>query len=225
MPQPRLTALDEKEILRYLGYGGQKLEADFIAQLHRCMAAVAESAKPRAVYRRFTLEGSALKEAALTLEGEDAARRLSGCHGAIVVAATVGVETERLVMRAQLASPADALIMDACASAATENICDNFEADLRRELEAGGEYLTARFSPGYGDFPISQQREILAAVNAGRAAGITLTETNIMIPRKSVSAIMGISKAPTGETNRGCGGCALYETCAFRKEGTSCEKA
>lgn len=223
MLEPRLTALDEKEILRYLGYGGQALEADLIAQLHRCMQAMKETAAPRAVYRRFALQETTLQEAALTLQGVDAAGRLSGCHGAIIMAATVGAEVESLLMQTQVRSMADAVIMDACASAAIENICDNLETDLRRELEAGGEYLTERFSPGYGDLPLSQQRAILAAVNAS-AAGITLTRTNIMVPRKSVTAIMGISKAPVGKTGRDCAGCGLYETCAFRKGGKTCEK-
>lgn len=224
MPKPRLTALNEKEILRYLGYGGQTLDADFTAQLHRCVAAVADTAVPRAAYRRFTLQGTTLEEAALTLQGADAAGWLSGCHAAIVMAATVGVEVESLLMRTQLTAMADAVIMDACASAAIENICDNLESDLRRELEAGGEYLTERFSPGYGDFPLSQQGAILTAVNAGRAAGITLTGSNIMVPRKSVSAVMGISKAPAGEKGQDCAGCSLHKTCAFRKEGKTCEK-
>lgn len=223
MLRPRLTALDEKEILRYLGYGGQPLDAGFMTQLRRCMEAVTNAARPRAVYRLFSLTGTTLVEADLKLKGADIAGHLAGCRAAAVMAATIGAEADSLVMRTQVQNMADAVIMDACASAAIENVCDNLEADLRRECAARGEHLTGRFSPGYGDMPIEQQADILAALNAARAAGITLTGGNLMVPCKSVTAVMGVSPVPREEKPRGCASCARFETCAYRKEGKSCE--
>lgn len=73
---------------------------------------------------------------------------LSGCQEAILLAVTLGPQIEQLLMRREVTDMADALIMDACASAAIENVCDHFEFDLREQLEREGKFLTDRFSPG-----------------------------------------------------------------------------
>ena len=85
---------------------------------------------------------------------------LSGCQEAILLAVTLGPQIEQLLMRREVTDMADALIMDACASAAIENVCDHFEFDLREQLEREGKFLTDRFSPGYGDLPLHTQRRL-----------------------------------------------------------------
>lgn len=74
------------------------------------------------------------------------------------MAATLGADVEQLLMHVQVSDMARALILDSCASAAVENLCDNLEADLRTQVEAEGCYLTDRFSPGYGDLPLPSRR-------------------------------------------------------------------
>jgi len=115
---------------------------------------------------------------------------------------------------------AEALILDACAGSAIENVCDNFCADLA--ALAAPDYLTDRYSPGYGDLPLEHQKVLFSALNITRRIGVTLTESGLMLPQKSVTAILGISPTPRGRRS-GCTHCPMNETCAYRKEGTTCE--
>ena len=71
---------------------------------------------------------------------------------------------------------------------------DIAEDEIRREL-AEGETLVPRYSPGFGDFPLSAQREILSVLDAARAIGVSLTDTLLMVPSKSVSAVIGVKRA------------------------------
>ena len=112
-------------------------------------------------------------------------------------------------------------MLDCCASAAIENVCDNLCADLQEELEG---YLTDRFSPGYGDLPITLQRSFLLALNAQRRIGLTVTDSCLLIPSKSVTAIIGVSDAPVERGTRGCAVCNMKDSCAYRASGTKCGK-
>ena len=71
---------------------------------------------------------------------------------------------------------------------------DIAEDEIRREL-AEGETLVPRYSPGFGDFPLTAQREILSVLDAARAIGVSLTDTLLMVPSKSVSAVIGVKRA------------------------------
>ena len=114
--------------------------------------------------------------------------------------------------------------MDACASTAIENICNNFESDMRRAVEAEGRYLTDRFSPGYGDLPIAEQPKFFALLDMTRRIGVSLTPTTIMVPRKSVTAIMGIARTPQPHRPPDCEHCLMFRTCPFRKAGRRCRE-
>ena len=86
-------------------------------------------------------------------------------------------------------------------------------------------HLTDRFSPGYGDFPFSQQRDFFDVLDITRRIGVSLTESGLMLPQKSVTALIGVSDRPQAHRHRGCASCILFEDCGFRKEGTHCGKA
>ena len=135
-------------------------------------------------------------------------------------AATLGAEVETLLRRTQVRSMADAVILDACAGAAIENVCDNLCADIAAAVAPM--YLTDRFSPGYGDLPLAQQDDLCRVLDVSRRIGVTLTEGGLMLPQKTVTAILGVSSEPPGERRRGCGTCGLYETCSYRKDGYTC---
>ena len=116
---------------------------------------------------------------------------------------------------------ARAVALHACGSAFVETGCDAAEREIASRFP--DQYLTDRFSPGYGDLPLSLQPEILSLTDATRRLGITLTESLLMVPSKSVTAIVGICDAPQPARIRGCAHCALNRTCAFRKRGTTCD--
>ena len=217
----RLTEISREEALRYMGVRGKPDEA-MEADVERCEEKLRAAVRPRAIWRLFALEtDGTLAGTAFHPEGEDIRKLTAGCSHAILFAATLGTETETLIRRAQGVDMADAVILDALASAAIENVCENLCADLKKELAPCR--LTSRFSPGYGDFPLVQQRDMCNVLNTSRTLGITLTQGGLMIPQKSVTALIGVGEKMT-ETVSGCGKCMQAEYCLYRKEGMSCGK-
>lgn len=113
-----------------------------------------------------------------------------------------------------------ALAMDAMASAAIEQICNRAEEQFREQMP--GIYFTWRYSPGYGDLPLELQPQILQLLDAQKRLGLTVTPEHILIPRKSVTALIGLSAQPLKKGTRGCATCRMRETCQFRKRGAHC---
>ena len=222
MFEPRFTALNMNEILKYLGFRGQELTEDIAKQLRRCTDEVLQAATPRLTYRQVPLEDGAVL--GVTFAGKDIPTMLAPCEEVVLFGATLGPGVERLMMRYEVTNAADAVIMDACARTAIENICNNFESDMRAEIEAGGRYLTDRFSPGYGDLPISEQPKFFALLDMTRRVGVSLTPTTIMVPRKSVTAIMGIARTPQPHRPPDCEHCLMFRNCPFRKAGRRCRE-
>ena len=222
MFEPRFTTLNMNEILKYLGFRGQELTEEIAAQIRRCSDEVLAAATPRLTYRLAPLDNGAVL--GVTFAGNDIPRMLEPCEEVVLFGATLGPGVERLMMRCEVVNAADSVIMDACASTAIENICNNFESDMRRAVEAEGRYLTDRFSPGYGDLPISEQPKFFALLDMTRRIGVSLTPTTIMVPRKSVTAIMGIARTPQPHRPPDCEHCLMFRTCPFRKAGRRCRE-
>jgi hypothetical protein len=219
--EARLTGINRKETLQYLGYLGSGIPEALEEDIARCEKQILTTARPHAVWRYFELlaDGS-LGGTLFRPQGRDIPELLKDCDGVILMAATLGSEAELLLRRSQIRNMGDAVILDAAASAAVENVCDNLCEDLAEQFAP--KYLTDRFSPGYGDLPLSLQPEILALTDATRRLGITLTESLLMVPSKSVTAIIGICETPQPARVRGCAYCSLNQTCDFRKRGTTC---
>ena len=218
--EPRLTDINENEALLYLGYKGGGIPPEILAGLRRCKQIILDTARPRAVWREFPLRpDGTLAGIDFQPAGSDVRELLRESHHVILFGATLGAEVELLLRRAQIRDMADAVMLDCCASAAIENVCDNLCADLQAEL---GGYLTDRFSPGYGDLPFTQQREFCAVLDLQRRIGVSLSPGGLMIPQKSVTALMGLSDTPQTRRFRGCAYCRQFETCTYRKEGNAC---
>ena len=224
--EARLTDIPRREALRYLGVRGEPDER-LLRDLDRCAGLLERTAVPRAVWRIFPWEEKTpLAGTDFRPEGEAIRRHLAGCGRVICLAATLGAESETLLRRTQGTSMADAVLLDALASCAVENVCDNLCADLAEYLAPAT--LTGRFSPGYGDFPLSQQRELCGVLDVYRQLGVSLTEGGLMIPQKSVTALVGVRPEPFGggegtETSS-CARCGLAGRCPYQKEGKGCER-
>lgn len=117
-----------------------------------------------------------------------------------------------------------AVAADAAASTLIEQLCDEIEGELRREYQARGLYITGRYSPGYGDCPLALQSVFAAYLDTGRKIGLTVGSSGLLLPRKSVTAILGISQKPVTGYRAGCAHCVLQKTCQYRKRGVSCEQ-
>ena len=213
-----LLQIPLREVLHFLGWRGTPVDAPLLAQIRDLCDLAVREVRPRMAERRFPLapDGS-LAGTSMTPKGNDVRAMLAPCREAVLLAATLGAESEQLLLRMQAKDAAQALLLDAVLSAAIEAVLDAREEALRGELAVQGRYLTDRFSPGYGDMPLAQTREICEVLGAQRAIGLTVSAGGVMIPRKSVTAILGISDVPVARRPAGCEGCAARETCALRR--------
>ncbi|MBR2926846.1 MAG: Vitamin B12 dependent methionine synthase activation subunit [Clostridia bacterium] len=125
-----------------------------------------------------------------TIESHDLARALAGCREVLLLGATVGVGMDRLIAKYSRLCPSRALCLDAIGDERIEALCDAFCAQMQQKT---GSTLGMRFSPGYGDLPLSYQRELFAILDCPRKIGLTLGESLLMSPSKSVTALVGIS--------------------------------
>jgi len=211
------------EALRYLGVRGTPSE-----ELRREASAVADkltqAVRPRYVYRVFpvshTPEGEVLAGSGVTLTGETARRMLADCGQAALLLCTLGAAFETLLRAEQARDMARAVLLDACGSAWVEAGCDEAEGELAARYP--GLYLTDRFSPGYGDLPLALQPALCAVLDGWRRLGVQVTESLLMNPTKSVTAVIGLADKPQAARIRGCGYCSMAETCPLRKGGKTC---
>ncbi|MDD6024934.1 MAG: vitamin B12 dependent-methionine synthase activation domain-containing protein [Oscillospiraceae bacterium] len=221
--EARLTEINKREVLLYLGYRGGEIPADIAEAIDRCSQILLETARPRIVYRQFSLlEDGTLQGTEFRPEGEDVRQLLKDCKQVVLFGATLGAEVEALLLRQQVKNMAEALILDCCGSSAIENVCDNFCTDLQEKVHPL--YLTDRFSPGYGDLPFSQQGDFCRILDMSRRIGVSLSPGGLMIPQKSVTALVGIADRPQNRRFRGCAYCSSFETCTYRKERRTCGK-
>lgn len=217
--QIKMPPIPMREALHYMGWRGTPVEPELLEQIRALINLTEREVQPRVAIRRFSMDRDGrLGGTALVPQGGDVCRMLSGCHEAVLLAATLGAVSERMLLKAQAKSSAEAVLLDAVLSAAIEAVCDAQEAALRGQLAGEGLYLTDRFSPGYGDMPLAQTKEICAVLSADKMIGLTVSSSGIMIPRKSVTAIMGVSRTPVSRRPSGCASCSMRGRCALRKE-------
>ena len=148
---------------------------------------------------------------------------LRGCDAMVLMAVTLGSGADTLMRRLELTDIALAAVVDAMASAVMEELCNALEAEIRTSVQAQGHYLTGRFSPGYGDCPLTLQQPFAIALDTVRGLGMAVTPENLLTPRKSVTAILGVADHPVTGARAGCGHCLLREKCEYRKRGTTGE--
>ena len=211
-----LTHIPREEVLRYLGCPGTEDPAT-LALVEGCSARLLAAARPKWTYRVFGLavqtDGVRL-DCGLLLPGRDLAAHLRGCSRAALLAATLSAPVDALLRRAQAEDLAAAVALDCCATAAVEAVCDLAEAEIRARFP--GCSFPFRFSPGYGDLPIELQDPILRLLDAPRRVGLCATDRHILTPRKSVTAVLGISDGEVSPQKRGCASCTFRDRCKFQ---------
>ena len=218
-----LSPVSKKEAARYMGVKGEP-DRVVMELLDNAEKLVREKIVPKYVYIEtdvsFTDAGVILSAMSEPLTGEDIRRHLSGCNKAILMAVTLSQEADKLIRQSAVTNMAQSLAIDCMCSAAVEQACDKAEEEIFSRCQA--KYRTWRFSPGYGDLPLSLQHSFLLALNAQRRIGLTVTENSLLIPSKSVTAIIGISDRPVERGSRGCTICNMRESCAYRAKGNRC---
>lgn len=215
--------LDLSESLRYLGVRGEPDPA-LSAQLSAAADKLTRSVTPRWLWRAFPVlhrdQGVTLEGPDLVLTGGMARSMLADCSQAVLLACTLGAGFEALLRAEQARGMVRAALLDACGSAWVEAGCDAAQAEIAARFP--DLHLTDRFSPGYGDLPLAVQKDVCNLLDASRRLGVQVTDSFLMNPSKSVTAVIGLAHRPQPARIRGCGFCSLQETCQYRKEGKTC---
>lgn len=120
----------------------------------------------------------------------DLAAHLKGCQEALLLGATLGSRVDAAIRRLALGSVAEGAAAQAVAAALIESYCDEVQA----KFDTGGLAQRPRFSPGYGDWDLAEQRLLFPVLNCSKLIGLTLTDGCMMAPSKSVTAIIGLSE-------------------------------
>ena len=210
--------VDREEALAFLGHRGQKL-GDLRERLERAACLCEKELVPRGVYREM-----GASEALALLPGRDIARHVEGCTRVVLLAVTLGAQSEMLLRRERALSATDGLLVDACASSLVEQAANVLNAHIVEEATARNLAATSRFSPGYGDLPLQLQSDLCALLDTQRRLGLTVSANHLLLPRKSVTALLGISPTPPQPPQPGCVGCRLYHSCQIRRSGRICHK-
>ena len=222
---------DRREIARYLGYRGVVPDEKVSLAIERCVEQLKEACRPQEVHAVFRLDeatergekspesaGSAdlIRFAGVEWHSRNLSRNLRGCAQIILFAATRGPGPDQLIRRASVSKVSDMVIYQAASAAMIEAYCDRLNTELKAAAAQDGLFLRPRYSPGYGDLALESQKDLIRLLDAPRGIGVTLTESLLMAPSKSVTAVIGVSEEEKPCPLSGCEACNM-KNCAFRR--------
>lgn len=199
-----------KEIMRYSGIG--TLTDDMEILLGECIGEVSGKLSYKVCYEElplsfcdeYTIMGT------IRTPSKDIRKTLQNCSRVIAFAATVGIEIDRIIAKYSSLAPSKAICFQAIGAERIEALCDMFCKDISGQI--------FRFSPGYGDFSIEMQRDIFTLLDPPRRIGLTLNDSLLMSPSKSVTAIVGICRQDGAEIiKHSCDAC-LKTDCEYRRK-------
>ena len=208
--------IDRREIYRYMGASGEP-DGALKALAEEALAQVMAAAVPRQVSRRVSLSletGGSVRLGQLETASKSLYRHLEGCTEAFLFAATLGTGIDLLLRRSTLSGMGRTVAIQAAAAAVIEAFCDECEKGLAAAAE--GLYLVPRFSPGYGDLPLSFQKSLLSFLESDRRIGLSVTASLMMVPSKSVSAVIGLTPDKGRCGVHTCAACGK-RGCPFRR--------
>lgn len=223
-----MIELDKKEILRYLGYRrNQELTETVDQEIQELMIEVQKISNPRYTFRIFECQSNEENHTIevlgtdLLFEGKSIYNHLKHAKKVALLASTLGIEIERKIRQYSLTAMSKSLILDSCCTEYIEKICDLAECEIEESVAEERLVLNRRFSPGYGDLSLDIQPKFLATLEADRRIGLNLSESLLMIPRKSVTAIIGLFDDPKLARPRrkklNCTDCWMNQTCNYRR--------
>ena len=191
------------QIYNYLGFKGVQPSPETDGLILSCYTELEQTAHFNYLYKAYTTPPDFLQKPPYT-------DFLAGTTGVILCATTLGAETDRRIHKLTRTDLTKAIVLDACASAYLEARADEYEKTV-------GDDLTYRFCPGYGDSSTDDLKHIFALIRPEKI-GITLNESNFMLPSKSMAGIIGIGKS----LKKSCESCFMQKNCRYREEGKLC---
>ena len=209
-----------KEAIRYLGYGRNAVDDQTLALIRDSFESLESVAGSKSIYRIFDLRHQSeecFQIGNIQMESRSLGRNLKKCEKLILFGATLGTGVDRLITRASLTDMASAVVLQSCAAAMLEEYCDSVQEAISAELEQEGWYLRPRFSPGYGDFAIQYQKPLMQMLDCAKTIGLTMTDSFMMTPTKSVTAVIGMSRLKERCPVQGCESCEKKD-CEYRRD-------
>ncbi|WP_195250907.1 vitamin B12 dependent-methionine synthase activation domain-containing protein [Romboutsia sp. 1001713B170207_170306_H8] len=216
--------IENNDILTFLGYKNQKLDDSILNMINSCKEEAINLINERFIYGVYDIEEDKdirLLNTNIVLSGESITRHLKDCNKVILFACTLGIDIERKIRLYEKIDLTKSIILDACASILVESLCDDIEKIIKKGLNKEYRY-TLRFSPGYGDLDISSQKKVIGLLDANRKIGLTCSSNFILMPRKSVTAIIGISNNDIKSEYDICDSCHARENCMYRNNNNKC---
>ena len=203
--------IDPKEVAVYLGYYSAKTDKNTEKLISECTEEFLKAADFRACVAEIDIgsEGE-IDLGSKKIICNSLKKNLSGCDKAYILAATTGIESHRLIERNSIISPLKGIVTDCVGSAAIEAFCNKINLSFEN-----CECLRPRFSPGYGDMSLEYQKDIIEFLQTNKNIGMSLTDSLMMVPVKSVTAIIGIGKEKNKCTGPGCMICS-GTNCPYR---------
>ena len=179
--------------------------------------ALCTAAAPRGVFLEGSVENTAtgVRVCGIEVEGASLRAHLAHCSRALLFAATLGAQVDRLIARYAAISVAQSYILDTMASQMIEEFCDAEQEKLTQRTD--GLFLRPRFSPGYGDVDMCVSSSILLALDAEKRIGLCMTRGGMLTPLKSVTAFIGLTPEKQSCHIHKCAACGKKD-CVFRKE-------
>lgn len=190
----KLNEPNRAEILRYAGYSGITSDDETVKSLMEEVISEASIAvKGRVCYAVFDISWqNDIPSLPFECESKDLAKCLKGSSRVVMFAATIGLDIDRLIKKYERFTPSKALLLQAFGAERVEAVCDAFCWEYSSETGGGAVSLSPRFSPGYGDLPLSTQKDFFEILGINKNLAVTLNESLLMTPTKSVTAIFGI---------------------------------
>ena len=208
-----------KEAVRYLGYGKNAVDDKTLQEIQDSFRELERLADKKSIYRIFELslkDENELKIGNVEIYSRNLRTNLKDCKQVVLFAATLGAEVDRLIRKMQVVDMAKAVVMQACAATLLEEYSDELQQKIAERMQEQGKYIRPRFSPGYGDFSIQHQKDVLAMLETSKRIGVTMTDSYMLTPTKSVTAVIGIGDAEMNCNLNSCEECDKTD-CTYRR--------
>lgn len=218
--------ISKEEVLRYLGVNSS-VEENINNLIDEMIEEIKKIIRFKFTYKIFKIQVKEnrviLENCKLDFSGNSINDHLRYSDKCALFAATLGSEVDRKINYYEKLDMTKALVLDACATAAIEEGCDFIEEKIKKNAQKEGREITYRFSPGYGDLSLDIQKGFLQLLDEYKNLGLTVSSHSILIPRKSVTAIIGFIPKDKKMGKKSCINCNKYNSCGFRKIGGNCE--
>ncbi len=233
-----MIEINRKEVERYLGFKGVTAIDDNLNKvIDECIADMQEQVDPKYTYKTFPLEwkfsfklvpnedgeGSHKEKhvscefSGIKVESGNLLKNLEGCAEIVMMAVTLGNVPDMLVRKAEVRDMMKAYTYQAVGAAMAEAWANEINDKIIEEAKERGLFARPRFSPGYGDFPLEVQRDFERILEMPRTIGVTLSDSLLMTPTKSITAVVGLTEIDSNCEKSGCEQCSMAGKCAYAR--------